>query len=106
MIVVQSPIPLNAPHLPLCPWPFSSTLCMRNVAGYYSAVSNPLICDIHAGPAEKEEIFYCIGSETQLVHHSKRGGERRDHRNEMENWEEAEVWSIYVGAHTRVRLSI
>ena len=44
------------------------------------------------GPEEKDKFFYKIRDESlRQIHHTRRGAERKDYQNTMENWEQAEV---------------
>ncbi len=44
------------------------------------------------GPPEKEKYFYRVRDDNnQRIHHMRKGHDRKDYRNDMENWEVAEV---------------
>lgn len=44
------------------------------------------------GPEIKDKFFYKIRDEScRKIHHSRRGMERKDYQNKMENWENATV---------------
>ncbi|KAI0210166.1 hypothetical protein LSAT2_005099 [Lamellibrachia satsuma] len=50
---------------------------------------------VRCGPQEKEKLFYRMrNDDNELIHHTKRGRERKDYRHKMENWENAKFCNL------------
>ncbi|KAK2183458.1 hypothetical protein NP493_312g07005 [Ridgeia piscesae] len=50
---------------------------------------------VRCGPQEIEKLFYRLrNDDNMLIHHTKRGRERKDYRHKMENWENAECCNL------------
>ena len=73
--------------------------------GHKQLVLNNLIIydKLLSGPPVKEQMFYQMtGENERKIHHNRKGRERLDYTNTMENWENAEVnifdnnYNVYI----------
>jgi hypothetical protein len=53
------------------------------------------------GPAEKEKAFYLmVDEDNNKLHHDLHGRQRSKHRDQLEEWEKAQVCFLYLSFHT------